>query len=149
MNRVLDIWLEEGFHEVHGTDSLWEISVYSVDWLSESEAETLAEASILTLMDLWMGSTVIISNRTGLSPQTILRWQEIADLIRVDGIGSESARLLVGAGINSVRELARCEIADVKARVEKALKKSPKLAKHKPGDKTIENWVKNALTINI
>lgn len=149
MTRVLDTWLKEGFHEVHGTDSLWLVSIHSVNWLSEKKSLRLAEAGIITLMDLWLGSAVIISNRTRFKPETILRWQQKADLMRVDGIGSDSARLLVAAGIHTVRQLAKSEVAQVKLRIENALKESPRLAKRKPGPKTIESWIKNALNINV
>ena len=147
MSRVLDKWLAEGFHPVRGTDGLWHVSVFSVRWLAGRRAERLARASVMTLADLWLGSTVIISNRTRYKPETILRWQQFADLMRVEGVGQETARLLYAAGVGTVRQLAKSEPAGLRRAIEEALKQSPQLAKRKPGLKVIEGWIKDALTI--
>jgi len=47
-----------------------------------------------------------LRSQTGLPPQTILRWVQLADLMRVEGVGSDYSHLLRNAGITSVPMLA-------------------------------------------
>ena len=148
MTRMLDVWLKEGYHEVPGTDSL-NTEVEPIEGIGPVYATKLAKAGIISLMDLWMGSTVIISNRTGIDTELIVRWQKMADISRVDGVGMQYAELVVSAGIDTVQRLASSEVDEVTKRIEKAMKKYPAMVRRKPGKKTIEKWINNALTINM
>lgn len=48
---------------------------------------------------------VHFSRRAGIDQQTLLRWANAADLMRIKGIGSQSVELLAAAGVHTVREL--------------------------------------------
>jgi predicted flap endonuclease-1-like 5' DNA nuclease len=47
-----------------------------------------------------------LQSKTGLSPKLILRWVHLADLMRVEGIGSDYSQLLWDAGITGIPDLA-------------------------------------------
>jgi predicted flap endonuclease-1-like 5' DNA nuclease len=47
-----------------------------------------------------------IQSKTGLSSKVILRWIQLADLMRIEGIGSDYSQLLWQAGITSAPDLA-------------------------------------------
>ena len=46
-----------------------------------------------------------LAKKTGISPALILRWVNMADLMRVSGIGEEFSELLEAAGVDTVKEL--------------------------------------------
>lgn len=47
-----------------------------------------------------------IATRTGLNESDLLAWANIADCMRIKGMGKAKAQLLRAAGVNTVRELA-------------------------------------------
>jgi predicted flap endonuclease-1-like 5' DNA nuclease len=47
-----------------------------------------------------------LQSKTDLSPKLILKWVQLADLMRIEGIGSDYSQLLWDAGITSIPELA-------------------------------------------
>ncbi|MDY0302023.1 MAG: DUF4332 domain-containing protein, partial [Trichlorobacter sp.] len=46
-----------------------------------------------------------LAEKTGISPKLILRFANMVDLYRVNGIGSEYSELLEAAGVDTVPEL--------------------------------------------
>lgn len=88
-----------------------------------------------------------IQSQTGLSPKTILRWVQLADLMRIEGIGSDYSQLLWDAGITSVPDLA--------AQKPKSLLNTLTQVKEKQGGvhrlpylEQIADWVKQASTMD-
>ncbi len=47
----------------------------------------------------------MIASATGLPESKLLKWVNIADLMRVEGVGKEYSQLLEAAGVDTVREL--------------------------------------------
>jgi predicted flap endonuclease-1-like 5' DNA nuclease len=47
----------------------------------------------------------MIASATGLPESRLLKWVNIADLMRVEGVGKEYSQLLEAAGVDTVREL--------------------------------------------
>jgi hypothetical protein len=50
-----------------------------------------------------------LSEETGISEQLILKWVNLADLVRVTGIGEEYSALLEEAGVDTVMDLRKCQ----------------------------------------
>jgi ribosomal protein S13 len=46
-----------------------------------------------------------VANKTGISHKLILEWANLADLMRIKGIGEEYSDLLEEAGVDTVKEL--------------------------------------------
>ena len=42
---------------------------------------------------------------TGISEPQLLKWANMADLMRINGVGSEFSKLLEAAGVDTVKEL--------------------------------------------
>ena len=147
--RILDKWLEEGYHSVSGTDNLMMQDLDYIEGIGPSYMERLNEAGVMTLMDLWLASPVIVANRSGLAVSLIQRWQEMADLSRVEGVGQQYAELLVSAGIDTVQQLASSEVESLLSSIEQALEEYPNMVGTRPGEESVEKWILNALTINM
>lgn len=84
-----------------------------------------------------------LAEKTGISETLILEWVNLADLIRVPGIGEEYSDLLEEAGVDTIKELRNRNpenlhktILEVNAR--------KKLVRHVPGLSQVEAWVKAA-----
>jgi CBS domain-containing protein len=50
------------------------------------------------------------ANEMGIDPFLLLKWTKMADLMRVEGIGQQSAELLILAGIDSMKKLAKSDL---------------------------------------
>ncbi len=87
-----------------------------------------------------------LAKKTGLSGARLLKWTNMADLYRVDGIGSEYAELLEVAGVDSVPELAQRK-ADNLAKAMAAANEKKKLSGRVPTAKEIEKWIAQAKTL--
>ena len=88
-----------------------------------------------------------LAERTGLSPQCLLRVANFADKMRIKGIGEEYAELLEAAGVDTVRELKYnpANLAKRMADVNKLIK----LVRALPSEKVVLRWIETAKTLSI
>ena len=88
-----------------------------------------------------------LAERTGLSPQCLLRVANFADKLRIKGIGEEYAELLEAAGVDTVRELKYnpANLAKRMADVNKLIK----LVRALPSEKVVLRWIETAKTLSI
>lgn len=56
-----------------------------------------------------------LSSRTGIATADLLAWAHQADLMRINGIGSEYADLLAAAGVDTLKALRRRNAANLMA----------------------------------
>lgn len=84
-----------------------------------------------------------ISKDSGIPEKLILEWVNIADLMRVKGVGEEYSDLLEEAGVDSVKELRNRRPDNLHAAMMKT-NKSKKLVRQLPSLGMVENWVKQA-----
>jgi predicted flap endonuclease-1-like 5' DNA nuclease len=84
-----------------------------------------------------------LAEKTGISPKLILEWANLADLMRIKGIGEEYSDLLEEAGVDTVKEL--------KQRVPKNLlekmtdiNNDKNLVRRLPSLRMVESWVEQA-----
>ncbi|MBC7257960.1 MAG: DUF4332 domain-containing protein [Chloroflexi bacterium] len=84
-----------------------------------------------------------LAEKTGISPKLILEWANLADLMRIKGIGEEYSDLLEEAGVDTVKEL--------KTRVPKHLHEKmaeinaeKRLVRRLPTLHMVESWVEQA-----
>lgn len=90
----------------------------------------------------------VLADRTGLSPQCLLRAANIADKMRIKGIGEEYAELLEAAGVDTVRALKYRNPANLAKKMADA-NKQRKLVRSLPSEKLIERWIADAKTLQI
>ena len=80
---------------------------------------------------------------TGLCEKQILEWANIADCMRVKGMGKAKAELLRAAGVNTVREFALRNPARL-AQNMKEVNTKRKLVRVLPSEKSVEQLIAQA-----
>ncbi len=84
-----------------------------------------------------------MSARTGIGEPQLLKWANMADLMRVNGIGSEFSELLEAAGVDTVKEL-RTRNAENLAEKMRAVNAARRLTRATPSAKTVKEWISHA-----
>lgn len=80
---------------------------------------------------------------TGIDESRILKWANMADLMRIKGVGEEYSELLEAAGVDTVKELKTRVPANLtKAMAEANAKR--KLVRALPTESMVEKWVAQA-----
>lgn len=89
-----------------------------------------------------------LAERTGLSPQCLLRIANIADKMRIKGIGEDYAELLEAAGVDTVRELKYRNPANLAKRMAE-VNVQLKLVRTLPSEKVVVRWIETAKKLPI
>lgn len=87
--------------------------------------------------------------RTGFSEQLLLEWANIADQLRIKGLGRDYARLVRDAGVHTVRELKyrnATRLADAIAEANATRKKPVRLL---PSEKAVQRWIEEAKALDL
>jgi Domain of unknown function (DUF4332) len=124
-----------------------------VDGVSPGIAKKFLDAKIRTTAKLLQVASTpqgrkSLSKHTGLDAATILRCANMADRMRIKGIGRESAELLEAAGVDTVRELRFRNPANLASRM-KAAMKNAKLARPLPSEKVLARWIDDARKLKL
>ncbi len=83
------------------------------------------------------------ADAVGLSEHQLLKWANLADLMRINGIGPQFSELLEAAGVDTIKELRNRKpdnLTDKLAEVHKA----KKLTRAKPARSQVERWIEAA-----
>lgn len=84
-----------------------------------------------------------LEDETGISGKLILRWANMADLFRINGVSEEYADLLEACGVDTVPELAQRNPENLyQALVETNDEK--KLVRGVPGESQVAGWISQA-----
>lgn len=83
---------------------------------------------------------------SGIDEQHILRWTNIADLMRVRGVGEEYSELLEAAGVDTVKELKHRNPANLAKALASANGKR-QLVRLLPSEKRVVRWIDHAKTL--
>jgi hypothetical protein len=89
-----------------------------------------------------------LASKTGIDAKEILRIANMADRMRVRGIGRENAELLEAAGVDTVRELKYRNPANLAAAITEANRKR-KLVRLLPSEKVVGRWIEHAKKLPI
>jgi hypothetical protein len=84
-----------------------------------------------------------LAEASGIQPDNILKWANMADLMRVPGVAADYAELLSAAGVDTVKELKRRNVANLVARMAAANEKK-KMVELLPSEKRVARWVELA-----
>jgi predicted flap endonuclease-1-like 5' DNA nuclease len=85
-----------------------------------------------------------LAAETGISERLLLEWVNHADLMRLDGVGSEFADLLEAAGVDSCAELARRNAANLAQTFAELDAARPNTVRRVPSEETIQGWIEQA-----
>lgn len=84
-----------------------------------------------------------VTEKTGLSEKHVLNWTNMADLMRVSGIGRQFAELLEASGVDTIKELRNRNAENLATKMDE-VNKEKKLAKTSPSASTVEDWIAQA-----
>jgi hypothetical protein len=124
-----------------------------VDGISPGIAKKLLAARIRTTAKLLQAAgspqgRKLLAEKTGLDAATILRCANMADRMRIKGVGREAAELLEAAGVDTVRELRYRNPANLADRM-KAAMINAKLARPLPSEKVLTRWIEGAKALKL
>jgi hypothetical protein len=84
-----------------------------------------------------------LSLKTGIPEKLLLRWANMADRMRIKGIGEDHARLLEAIGVVTVRELKYRNPAHI-AKSMREYNNRRKLVRLLPSEAAIKRWIEAA-----
>ncbi len=87
-----------------------------------------------------------VSRVTGISEKLLLKWANMADLMRIKGVGEEYSELLEAAGVDTVKELKRRRAVKLFDQMA-VVNDKKKLVRRAPTVRAIENWIAQARTL--
>jgi predicted flap endonuclease-1-like 5' DNA nuclease len=86
------------------------------------------------------------AEKTGIKEAAILKWANMADLMRISGIGEEYSELLEAAGVDTVKELKHRSPENLAAKM-KEINDEKKLTRAVPSPKEVTRWVEQAKSL--
>jgi len=116
-----------------------------LDGITRDQIEVLKSVGIKTTERLLEAARSVRSRRrlsteTGISEKLLLRWANMADRMRIKGIGEDHARLLEAVGVVTVRELKYRNPAHI-AKAMRELNGKRKLVRLLPTENAIKRWI--------
>lgn len=87
-----------------------------------------------------------LAGKTGISESRLLAWVNMLDLCRLNGMGLEFAELLEAAGVDTVRELAKQNSANL-AIACASVNGARKIAQSVPRVSVIREWIEQAKSL--
>jgi predicted flap endonuclease-1-like 5' DNA nuclease len=119
-----------------------------LDGMNADSAKALKAAKIRTTGRLLEAARSFrlrkqLAASTGLSEKQLLSWANMADRMRIKGIGQDNAKLLEAAGVTTVRELKYRNPAKL-AEAMAAANSKRRLVRILPTEKAIRRWIDEA-----
>ena len=87
-----------------------------------------------------------VAESTGMSESLLLRWANMADLMRINGVAKQYAELLEAAGVDTVKELKMRRADNLSAKM-KEVNDEKNLAKTSPAESLVTDWIEQAKTM--
>jgi predicted flap endonuclease-1-like 5' DNA nuclease len=81
-----------------------------------------------------------VSGTSGVSTALLLKWADMADMMRISGVGRQFGELLKASGVDTIKEL-RTRRADNLAVKMAEVNAEKKLSKSVPNEKMIQAWI--------
>lgn len=123
-------------------------SIVRIEGIGEKYAVMLRKAGIRTtdiLLDRCRTpkDRASVAKESGLSPKLVMEFANLADLMRLSGVGEEWADLLEEAGVDTIKELKN---RNAQSLYEKMIEvnEAKKLVRRVPPLVYVERWIKEA-----
>lgn len=125
--------------------------VEEIEGIGPALAAKLSQASIKTTEDLLKNccdpqGREKIASQTDINPAQLLKWANMADLMRVSGVGRQYAELLEATGVDTIKELRIRNPENLAAQIVE-VNAQRKLAKNVPTPDMVHGWVAQAKTL--
>jgi len=125
--------------------------IEEIEGIGPAYAEKLSAADIGTTDDLLKlccdaKGRKATAEKTGASDSQLLKWANMADLMRISGVGSEFSELLEAAGVDTIKELRNRNAENLAIRMAE-VNETKKLTRAVPSEKVVAGWVEQAKTL--
>jgi len=90
----------------------------------------------------------LLAEKTGVDEKRILGWANLADRMRIKGVGEDYAKLLQAAGVDTVKELKYRNPAKL-ARAMADANAKRKLVRVLPSDNAVGRWIDHAKRLQL
>lgn len=119
--------------------------ISELDGITQDHTKLLKSVGIRTTEKLLeaarsMRGRKLLSAKTGIPEKLLLRWANMADRMRIKGIGEDHARLLEAIGVVTVRELKYRNPGHI-AKAMRELNGKRKLVRLLPTENAIKRWI--------
>jgi len=126
--------------------------IEDIEGIGPASAEKLAKAAITNTDQLLDKCSTpagrkAVAEASGVGESTILNWTNMADLMRISGVGPQFSELLKGTGVDTIKEL-RNRNAENLAEAMETVNNVKKLARVAPPAATVAKWVAAAKTMD-
>ena len=146
----VESWVKQAvdLYEVKKVSKTPKMDIIDIEGIGPKYAKTLkTKAGIVKLEDLMALTKARIKEvaiKTKLSAKLIDKWQEHANLMKIDGIGPEYADALNQAGIDSIKELANRAPQATLDKIVEFDKNRPNVIRKLPTLANVKNWITQA-----
>ena len=125
--------------------------IINIEGIGPKYAETLQTIGIrsterLLLVASHKQGRSDLAAQTNIPEKLILEWVNLADLVRIKGIGEEYSDLLEEAGVDTIKELRNRNPTNLYNAIKK-INIEKHLVRRLPSPKDVEQWVKEAKTL--
>lgn len=122
--------------------------IYCIEGIGPSYSDRLAGLGISSTDDLLRlcyndKGRKFTAGKTGISEALLLKWTNLADLMRISGIGSEYSELLEAAGVDTVKELRNRNPENLAVAMQ-TVNAEKKLTRAVPSVKEVTRWIEQA-----
>ena len=122
-----------------------------IEGIGPAYASKLQAAGVKTTDDLLEAAAAPagrkdLAEKTGLSTKQILKWANMADLMRIKGVGEEYSELLEAAGVDTVKELKMRRADNLTVKMAE-VNEAKKLVRQTPSQTVVEKWIEQAKTL--
>ena len=126
--------------------------ITDIEGIGPSYAEKLVAAQITTTEHLLQkcGSAKgrkSVAQATGVSESTLLKWANMADVMRISGVGSQYAELLEAAGVDTIKELRTRNVENLVAKMNE-INAEKKLTRGSATVASVTKWIDQAKSMD-
>lgn len=123
-------------------------TIEKIEGIGPRSAEVLRQAGVRTVEDLLAKgadkrSRKALSEQTGISEARVLRFVNMADLFRINGVASQYAELLECAGVDTVKELRHRNAKNLAEKMTE-INNEKNLVRRPPSATVVQGWVSQA-----
>lgn len=87
-----------------------------------------------------------LAEKTGIDESRVLKWANMADLMRIKGVAEEYSELLEAAGVDTVKELKTRRADNLTAKMVE-VNGTKKLVRQLPSEKQVSDWIEQAKSL--
>lgn len=148
----VDSWIKQAkdLYEVKKLNKTVFMDIIDIEGIGETYAKKLNKVGLVKLDDLMALTKAKIkelSVKTKISAKLIDKWQEHANLMKIDGIGPEYSDALNQIGIDSVKELAKRTPQATFDKIVALDKSKPNVIRKLPKLEEVKSWIAQAKKI--